>query len=160
MSMPRGLIFVIGPSSVGKSHLCAKAAAELRLPHHDLDAELGDPGLRTWSLVQGWLDAVTAPALVDVGAGTQHSCGEPLTAYLAERADRVILVTDDPERAFERNVVAGHRRLDDLDRYLEVEFRQRQALYGVAPHVVDYKMVGLDDALTLFVTLVRALART
>lgn len=75
MSIPRGLTYVIGPSSVGKSYLCARAAAELRLPHHNLDAELGDPGLRNWSLVQGWLDTIVAPALVDIGAGTQHSCG-------------------------------------------------------------------------------------
>ena len=84
----------------------------------------------------------------------------PLTAYLAERADRVILVTDDPERAFERNVVAGLRRPGDLAGYLEVECRQRQTLYGVARHVVDYRAVDLRAAAAAFVTRVRALTRS
>jgi hypothetical protein len=84
---------------------------------------------------------------VDVGAGTRHACGAELARYLAPRRDRVVLVMDDPEAAFGRNVTAGHRGPNDSRDYLEVEFRQREALYSLAEHVVDYRKVGMDGAL-------------
>src|SRR5947208_852474 len=111
-----GPVYLLGPSSVGKSHLCVEVARELGITVRDLDTELGVPALLNWSCVSPWLESVSGePALVDIGAGTQHACGAELARYLVPRRDRVVLVMDDPEAAFARNVAAGHRGPHDRE---------------------------------------------
>ena len=135
-------LYLIGPSSVGKSHLAGAVALELGIEMRDSDHELNEPGLRDWSKVRAWLDALDGSAvIVDIGAGTQASCGDELTVYLGERRARVVLVIDDPRAAFGRNVREGHRTESEWENYREVEIKRRADLYAVASVVIDFRTI-------------------
>jgi len=136
-------VYLIGPSSVGKSYLAEAVALELGVESRDSDHELNEVGLRDWSKVRAWLDALDGlAAIVDIGAGTQDSCGRELNVYLGQRRDRVILVVDDPHAAFGRNVREGHRTLSEWENYRLVEIERRADLYAVASVVIDFRTIN------------------
>ena len=71
---PSHPVYLIGPSSVGKSYLAEAVALELGVKSRDSDHELKEPGLREWSKVRAWLDGLDGTAvIVDIGAGTQDA---------------------------------------------------------------------------------------
>ena len=152
-------IFVIGPSSVGKSHLSTIAAAGLGLDVPEGDEDLRGAPLRDWSRVRPWLDSFAGqPSLLVLGAGTQDDCIRELITYLRPRRRRLILVIDDPEAAFERNRAAGLRlTLNQLQEYIEKEVSERRDLYALAGEVVDYREVGQERAPSAFTAIVRGL---
>ena len=157
-SRSRHPVYLIGPSSVGKSYLAGAVALELDVESRDSDHELKEPGLRDWSKVRAWLDALDGLAvIVDIGAGTQGSCGPELTVYLGGRRDRVILVIDDPHAAFGRNVREGHRTESEWENYRELEIERRAELYSVASVVIDFRAINRRLAPTALASVARRL---
>jgi len=152
--------FLLGPSSVGKSLLSTTVASQLDLETRESD-ELGDPALRQWPVVRQWLQSFEdRPLLVDLGAGTQHSCRLELERYLAPRRERVVLIMDDAERAFQRNLQQGHRTLLGRAEYIETEYTSRKDLYTVADWCIDCRELTQSEALRRLAIILQGLLPT
>jgi hypothetical protein len=157
-----GAVYLIGPASVGKSYLADHVASRVGVTVRDMDQELfQDPGtsggpLRDWSVVDEWLASCDGDrVIVPVSTKVQDSFPTELAGFLAERADRVVLVIDDAWLAFVRNVEAGHRVVTAFADYHRREYRDRAQLYDTAGRKVDYRAVKMDGAPTFLEQIVR-----
>ncbi len=83
-----------------------------------------------------------------------------LIAYLEPRRHRTVLIMDDPEAVFGRNVAAGHNPPDAFTHYKALEFDAREPLYALAGNVIDYRVTLMGgDAATELVGIVEDLSR-
>lgn len=146
-------IYVIGPSSVGKSWLTSETADGLSIIRLDIDSTYKEIR-RNWPLLEPSLRRhEEAPGdetrLVDIGAGTQAQAAHGLHQYLKSRAGRVVLVTDWPKRAWARNVRSLPGRT--YEDYLDEEFSpMRKRLYDLAETVVHRRGRAIGRVLLEF----------
>lgn len=137
-------IFVVGPSSVGKSELAKHAHDALGIDVFDLDAEFKGAE-RDWPPIERRLlelEKAGTPVLVDMGAGTQDR--PELRAFLRQRRDQLVLVWDDWQNAFARNVAAGHRGSGHAAQYLAWEIQGKRDLYDLVPANQRVERAGRD----------------
>lgn len=99
------ILYLIGPSGVGKSACGQSAAAQLRVEICSLDI-LCRGRTNDWNFCQGELDRAELGSIsssgfviIDIGAGTQHDCAQQLLSYLQPRQQRVMLIYAPPKRS-------------------------------------------------------------
>jgi shikimate kinase len=153
------VVYLIGPSRVGKSSAGRRLAKAGRATHVDLDDELvrADPRrpriavTQDWGLVVGVLEEIESrrsgpPIVVSIGAGTQdmdRQRGEPLLEeWLRTRTWRVIAIQGDREELFRRNTVHEDRDVHDRLEYGPKRLR----LYRLAGSTVDISGLDEEDA--------------
>jgi hypothetical protein len=106
-----------------------------------------------WDVVSAVLDELEAsrpsalPTLVTIGAGTQDldrtRQDRLLERWLMLRQNRVLLITDDPDVLFDRNM--AHR--DSRERFDELEFGSpRLRIYSIAAETLDFTGLGKEEA--------------
>jgi hypothetical protein len=141
-----GVLYLIGPSNVGKSSAADQLAADAVVVHIDLDRLLAERDAarplcavaQDWAIVGPVLAALDdqeadLPVVVTIGAGTQDMDREHrnrrLETWLRARSNRVIYVAGDPDELFARSEAhRGHR-----DRFDHLEYGpDRQRLYDGA----------------------------
>ncbi len=94
--------------------------------------------------------------LIDIGAGAQADAVPDLGRYLAERANRTVLVIPSPHEAWlrnEENHVAGHART--FEDYMRDEFWSRAQLYAVAGRALDVSNMSAEVAGRQFLDMAR-----
>jgi len=133
------VVYLIGPSSVGKSTAAAYLQDAGEATWRDLDAWMQQAGFpsRDWPPIAPLFaeleaSADTLPVIVDIGAGHQYmECDygdSGLRDWLSERSSRVIVVAADPSEVCARNQY--HRNLGS---FLACEYApERRALYAIA----------------------------
>jgi hypothetical protein len=128
------VIYVLGPTKVGKSTLC-KSLTERRQRcfHLDLDKQPFPAGdwaacRSTFQLVED-LPQGRNTYLIDIGAGTQHQCREDLTTFLCQNQRAAICVSADPSLIKPYDPLGNRRSMEEFTR---TEFNTRQALFGLA----------------------------
>ncbi len=161
--MDAGAVYLIGPSSVGKSYLAEHVAPNVGVPVRDMSKELSigsgnGERVRDWTVVAEWLELADGErSIVPVDARIQDSFTDQLTGFLGERSDRVVLVTDDAWLAFVRDVEAGNRGIGQFASYFHSQYRERESLYGTAAQRVDYRKVKREGAPAALEEIVRGL---
>lgn len=135
------VVYLIGPSSVGKSTAAAHLADAGEATHLDLDdwvQKYASPPSYDWPSIAPLFAELetrkaTLPVVVDIGAGSQdmeRRCGDcGLRNWLSERSSRVISLDADPSEVCARNPYHGgdQRSFDTYECAPE-----RLALYAVA----------------------------
>jgi len=133
------VIYLIGPSGVGKSG-CARHAAEVldRAVHADIDfmcrgREFDWPTCRdAICRVENRAGHEKLNVIVDIGAGPQ--CSPELREYLFPKRTQVVLIFGPPEEVVKRNPLGPNRSIEE---YRETEYARRIELYSVAAHSID-----------------------
>jgi nicotinamide riboside kinase len=158
-----GAVYLIGPSSVGKSYLAEQVGSSVGVPVRDMSKELSTDGrdgerIRDWDIVAAWLEQADGDrSIVPVDARIQDWFSDELTTFLTGRSDRVVVVTDDAWLAFVRDVEAGNRAIGQFASYFRSQYREREGLYGTAGHRVDYRAVKKTGAPAALEGIVREL---
>jgi shikimate kinase len=151
------VIYLIGPSRVGKTS-CAKYAAEiLEAEHRDLDELCERRHTADWGYCQERFDDAERESqasgtliIVDLGAGTQHDCTLALQSYLESRRERVFLIYASMEEVLLRY---SNRTREDLE---EKEYSPaRERLYRSAPHRLDVSGKSEGDTVAEFASYLR-----
>ena len=153
------MIYLIGPSGVGKTHCARCAAAVLQLEHQVLD-DLCHGRTNDWrhceqvmKEIEGESEVSGRFTILDIGAGTQFDCTRQLEAYLSPRSQRVILICAPSAEVLGRNPCGPNRPLEE---YEQMEYRTRKTLYAVAEHVFDVSGRSKEEASAMFTTCPRA----
>ena len=164
------VVYLIGPSQVGKTTIADLMAEAGEIVHVDLDRRLrevagGRPLIEVAqdrAVVQPMLDELeTNPSglatLVSIGAGTQdmdRRHGDTwLMTWLMARSSRVILVDGDRDELYRRSKVhEGYR-----DRFIALEYGPaRTAVYEAAGTKVSVSGLSKDDAALIMTKAVRS----
>lgn len=161
------VIYLIGPSCVGKSTAAAHLADTGEVTHLDLDGWIRESRLSsyTWPTVEplfAELEAAeaTLPVILDIGAGTQdmeHSHGDRgLRHWLSQRSSRVVLVDAPPEEISGRNPHHGGSHQS----FLRYEYApERLLLYATAGTSVWVGALPQPDSVATVVEALRRVAR-
>jgi shikimate kinase len=150
------VIYLIGPSGVGKSTCASHAEKVLKAEHRSLD-RLWSGRTNDWAYCCRQFLAAEAEEpsaqvtiIVDIGAGTQFDCTRQLEQYLTTRRQRVVLVHVPPEALLQRN--DSTRSLDEFSR---TEYDTRAKLYGLAAHKLEVTGKSQEGAKAYFAEYVR-----
>ncbi len=146
------LLYLIGPSGVGKSSCGRHAACVLpRVRFESLD-NLCKGQEFDWIACRCALDDLEATAdpeltvIIDIGAGTQTR--PELVQYLDARAENTILLHAPPEEVIRRNPLGPSR---DILEFRQTEYASRRLLYKVARRVVDVTGLTIGSARQKFI---------
>jgi hypothetical protein len=155
-------LFVIGPSSVGKSSAASYAAAELGAHAIDSDDPLRHvPRPWGWSLVASVIHQAEQETegflILVIGAGAQADATGPLAEYLRARSGATLLMIAGPSEVHERNERA-HRIGRSLPDFTRHEYWERADIYAAAGQLLDVSSMTEEETGKAFVALVRAVA--
>lgn len=132
------VVYVIGPSGVGKTSCASRASEALEIECVHLD-RLASGNQFNWSVCGSLLAGLEheragsgSSCLVDVGAGTQ--CLPELQHYLGTRPNRVILVWGPDLEVLQRNPMGPSRALEE---FRQMEYISRESLYSLANHRIE-----------------------
>ncbi len=149
------LIYLIGPSGVGKTSCAAHASKILNAHHHNLDVICSGHQF-DWAFCVQELHKLESAvgtvdlSIVDIGAGTQ--CLPGLCEYLKCRRSAVIHLYAPSEEVLRRNPLGPNRPLEE---YNQTESTSRQPLYLAADHVVNITANDETTSRRIFVDYLR-----
>ncbi len=151
------LIYLIGPSGVGKSSCARLAARSLPVEHVNLD-ELCRGRQFDWGFCHQVLARIERDfspkdvlGIADIGAGIQ--CSPELQQYLSNRRDRVLLIFAPAPEVIARNPLGPDRSLAE---YLAREYSSRAGLYAIARHRLDIAKLSEPEAQRRFIDYIRS----
>jgi|CZKF01.1.fsa_nt_gi hypothetical protein len=140
------IIYLIGPSGVGKTSCACHAASMLKAEYRNLD-KLCTGQQFNWNVCRHSLDSIESESrlnnafyMVDIGAGTQ--CLPDLLQYLIPRRQRVILIWAPPSEVIRRNPLGANRSREEYGR---TEYISRKNLYSLAMHKLDVSCMSQDE---------------
>ena len=146
---PSQLIYLIGPSGVGKTTCALAAVAAFNAELHKLD-DLCRGRTSDWHFCKGVMLRIEASDerhehlnIIDVGAGTQHDCNRELSDFLRIRRDQAILNWASPAEVIKRNPLGPHRNPVE---YLRTEYASREQLYSMPSHRLDISGLSVSEA--------------
>ena len=162
------VVYLIGPSSVGKSTAATHLEDVGEATQLDLDAWIQNSGAGSYDwppIASLFAEAepmkAPLPLIVDIGAGSQdmerRSGDSGLRCWLNERASRVILIDADPIEICGRNPHHGGKQ----ESFNALEYApERLALYAVAGTKLVITGMSKEAAVTAVTDAFREVVRT
>jgi len=154
------IIYLIGPSGVGKSSLAEKAANHfLCCVHKDIDEICKSKEFDWQTCEKTFLEIEkeeekdpSKTYIINIGAGSQTR--PELNNFLKSPRRDVVLVWAPPEEALKRNPLGPNRSLEE---YKETEYRLRQCLYSLvdSTSTVDISGKNKEEAQKLFISFLK-----
>ena len=134
------LIYLIGPSGVGKTTCALAAAAAFNANLCKLD-DLCRGRTNDWDFCREAIlraenndEGNQRLDIIDVGAGTQHDRNRELADFLRIRRNQAMLIWAPPAEVIKHNPLGPQRNFDE---YLRTEYTSREVLYSIPSHRLD-----------------------
>jgi shikimate kinase len=127
------IIYLIGPSGIGKSTQAAKAGEYFGVQVKSIDAICKGKEFE-WNFCRKTLKGIEkdkSSCIVDIGGGTQTLAG--LTRFLSDKTNRVVLLIADPSELILWNPLGPGRNQAEFE---STEYTSRKELYFLAGHKI------------------------